>query len=248
MNWLEHFRHNHATCPPIPWERPIVVSETLRGPLIASLQRFQVGESGDGKHLKAGAAATGNVRYAETITLFIGEEQEHSRWLARLILKMGGTLMTHHWSDIVFVLLRRCCGLRVELMVLLAAEMIAIRYYRALHEGVTDPTLAAVFAQIRWDEDFHVAFHCEFLHKAFAPRNAAYREVIRTLWFVIYRLACLVVMWDHRRVLKAVSVPPAVFWRDTGEIFARTSAAIFRRSASESVSSVPVPSRHRCDF
>jgi hypothetical protein len=241
-DWLDHFTRNHRECPPMPWDRDIVVSERLRRPLIRSLQRFQVGESGEGRHLKRGAAATGDERYVRTIALFVGEEQEHSRWLARLILKMGGSLLTHHWSDVVFILLRRYCGLRVELLILLVAEMIAIRYYRALDEGVNDPTLNAVFAQIRRDEDSHVAFHVEFLNNAFARQNALYCFLVRTLWFVVYRLACLVVMWDHRGILSATGVRPGAFWRDTGAIFTRTADAIFRPTTAPRA--VPAPETH----
>jgi hypothetical protein len=233
-DWLEHFQRNHRECPPMPWDRGITVPEYLRRPLIRSLQRFQVGESGEGNHLKRGAAATGDTRYCETIGLFVGEEQEHSRWLARLILKMGGSLLTHHWSDVIFVVLRRYCGLRVELLILLVAEMIAIRYYRALDEGANDPLLNAVFRQIRRDEDGHVAFHVSFLRAAFARFNPVQGAAVRTLWFVVYRLACLVVMWDHRGVLNATGVRPGVFWRDTGAIFTQTADAIFT-PASDSV-------------
>jgi hypothetical protein len=230
-DWLGHFQCNHRDCPPMPWERDISVPERLRRPLIRSLQRFQVGESGEGNHLKRGAAATGDERYAATIALFVGEEQEHSRWLARLILKMGGALLTHHWSDVVFVVLRRYCGLRVELLILLVAEMIAIRYYRALDEGVNDPLLNAVFRQIRRDEDAHVAFHVEFLRAAFASFSPVKRAAVRALWFVVYRLACLVVLWDHRGVLNATDVRPNAFWRDTGAIFARYADAVFSPAA-----------------
>ena len=229
-DWLDHFERNHAERLPIPWERRIAVNAALREPLIRSLQRFQVGESGDGAHLKSGAARTGSTDYARTIALFIAEEQEHSRWLARLIQGMGGTLLVHHWSDTVFVALRRLCGLRLELMVLLVAEMIAVVYYRALHEGVTDPTLAAVFAQIRRDEDGHVGFHVDFLRGVFAPRPPLTRFIVRTAWHTLFSLACLLVLFDHRGVLRAVGVRPRTFWRRAQNVFRRTAAGIFTPS------------------
>ena len=174
--WRAYFERNRAERLPIPWHEwkngGPKMSESLRGPLLRSLVRFQIGESGEGLHLKAGAAKTENVDYQAAIALFIGEEQEHSRWLAGLVEGMGGTLLTSHWSDRVFVALRRLCGLRVEIMVLLVAEMIAVRYYRALHEGTqNDPVFSHVFAQIRRDETGHVAFHCDVLRGVFARRS-----------------------------------------------------------------------------
>src|SRR5207253_3603965 len=114
----------------IPWEHSVVIEQHLRGPLVRSLQRFQVGEQGDGIHLKRNATATGDPAYAETISLFIDEEQEHARLLAQLLRGMGAPLLGWHWSDACFVCVRRLSGLRLELMVLLAAELISKRYYR----------------------------------------------------------------------------------------------------------------------
>lgn len=237
-DWYEHFQRNHNNRLPIPWGRSISIPEAMRPALIASLQRFQVGESGEGKHLKQGADATGDTRYAETIRLFIAEENEHSRWLAHAIKGLGGTLLTHHWSDILFIGLRRLMGLKTELMVLLIAEMIAMRYYRALKEGINDPTLVAVFANICQDEDYHVAFHVDYLRGAFSNRGRLSRWLIRTIWYFLYRAACLLVMWDHRGILKATNVPAQEFWRDTRDIFNHTADAIFTASPSSHAISI----------
>lgn len=39
--------------------------------------------------------------------------------------------MSRHWSDAIFVRLRRLLGLRTELMVLTVAEVVALSYYGA---------------------------------------------------------------------------------------------------------------------
>ena len=57
-HWLDYFQHNRAHRFDIPWERGVNPDPCLCGPLIASLQRFQVGESGTGSHLRVKAAAT----------------------------------------------------------------------------------------------------------------------------------------------------------------------------------------------
>jgi rubrerythrin len=227
MNWLAYFKQNRRERMPIPWENRIELEPHLRAPLIRSLQRFQVGEQGDGKHLKMGAAATGDPEYAETIALFIKEEQEHARLLAGLLRGMGARLLKWHWSDLCFILLRRLLKLKLELMVLLVAEMIAKRYYRALYEGTHDPVLKAVFTQILRDELGHVAFHCDYLNNAFKPLPSPARFFILLAWQLFFNSVCLVVMWDHRALLKAVGVSPVAFWCDCGQIFHETAHLIF---------------------
>ncbi|HET9494902.1 MAG TPA: ferritin-like domain-containing protein, partial [Chloroflexia bacterium] len=186
MSWYDYFRQNAASRMAIPWERGIEVESALRGPLVRSLQRFQVGEKGDGKHLIRSAAATGDPEYAATVELFIKEEQAHSALLARLLDGMGAPLIGWHWSDACFVLVRRLSGLKLELMVLLAAEMIAKRYYRALYEGTADPVLRAAFGQIIHDEDGHVAFHCDYLGRAFRPLPLLVRLAVMGAWYAFY--------------------------------------------------------------
>ncbi|MEN0138128.1 MAG: hypothetical protein AAGC80_23455 [Rhodococcus sp. (in: high G+C Gram-positive bacteria)] len=50
-----------------------------------SLQKFQVGESGDGAYLMAKADAAGDTDYADAVRLFVAEEQDHARMLAALL-------------------------------------------------------------------------------------------------------------------------------------------------------------------
>jgi len=235
MDWLTYFERNRVNRLSIPWERGFQVEPPLRAPLIQSLQRFQVGEQGEGLHLKRGAAATGDAAYAATINLFVAEEQEHARLLARVVRGLEGELLQGHWSDACFILLRHLSGLHLELMVLLVAEMIAKRYYRALSEGTNDPVLKTVFVQILRDEFGHVAFHSDFLRSAFAPLPLPIRRLIALLWAILFRIVCLVVMYDHRAVLRATGVSPRAFWRDCGLIFNEVASGIFASALAPTV-------------
>jgi hypothetical protein len=228
MSWYDYFLQNAASRMAIPWERGIKVESALRGPLVRSLQRFQVGEKGDGKHLIRSAAATGDPEYAATVELFIKEEQAHSALLARLLDGMGAPLIGWHWSDACFVLVRRLSGLKLELMVLLAAEMIAKRYYRALYEGTADPVLRAAFGQIIHDEDGHVAFHCDYLGRAFRPLPLLVRLAMMGAWYAFYGTVVRVVAFDHRGVLTAAGVSRGEFIRDCAAIFEADAGQIFR--------------------
>jgi hypothetical protein len=236
--WLAYFERDLATRERIDFGSGVAIEPHLREPLIRSLQRFQVGESGEGEHLLTGAAATGDPVYAEAVRLFVAEEQEHARMLAGAIRGMGGTLLDGHWSDRAFVLLRRLMGLRLELLVLLIAELIARRYYRALYDGTSDPPLRAMYAQIMRDEVGHVSFHLDYLRHAFADTPAPVRVVIQTAWALMFRATCLVVLFDHRSVLRACNVPLETFWHDCGLIFSDAATRIFgnRRAARQLLS------------
>ena len=158
QSWLNYFELNQINRPPVPWENGVQVEPHLRAPLIRSLQKFQLGESGEGRNLKRHAKETGDATYAEAIDLFIKEEQEHARLMGKILRDLSAPLLKSDWSDCCFVSLRHMFGLHQELMVLLLPEMIAKSYFHALHAGTRDPVLCAVFAQIAQDEDGHWLF------------------------------------------------------------------------------------------
>ena len=227
QNWLNYFEHNRGHRLPVPWERAIEVEPHLCAPLIRSLQKFQLGESGEGRRLKRHAAKTGDVAYAAAIDLFIKEEQEHARLMAEILRALNAPLIQRHWSDGCFIFMRQLFGLHQELMVLLLPEMIAKCYFRALHDGTRDPVLRAVFAQIARDEDGHLAFHIEYLRRAFEPMSFSRRIGTLVIWRMVFRVTCAVVMLDHRAVLRAAGMNPRAFWRACGKIFDEVAAGIF---------------------
>ena len=238
--WREYFEQNRRSRREIPWAHPVAIESALLQPLVRSLRRFQLGESGEGLHLRKYAARTGDADYQAAIDLFIGEEQEHARLMARILGMLEVPLLTHHWSDACFVLLRRCFGLHHELLVLLIPEMIARRYFRAVRDGTRDPILRAVCEQILHDEEGHVAFHVDFLQKALARLSLPARAVLRAVWRLVFRLACLAMIVDHRSLLSAAGVSPLAFWWDCGLIFDEVAASI--------LTSAPTPALERLNW
>src|SRR5579884_4150491 len=226
-DWLAYFEQNRLCRQPVIWEFDIQIEKHLREPLIRSLQRFQVGEQGDGQHLRTAAEATNDPAYSAAIGLFVQEEQEHSRMLAGLIRALDATLLEAHWSDTCFVLLRRLSGLRMELFTLLVAEIIAQVYYRVLHDGVVDPAVRAACAQILHDEDGHVAFHCDYLHADLMACSQLTRRLIGIHWHALFSLVCLVVIGDHFNLLHELHVSPRVFWQDCQRKFDEAYQRIF---------------------
>ena len=227
QKWLNYFEQNQKNRMTVPWEKGIQVELHLSAPLIHSLQKFQLGESGEGRKLKRDARETGDVTYATAIDLFIKEEQEHSRLMAKILKQLNAPLLKSHWSDWCFISLRHLFGLHQELMVLLLPEMIASRYFRALHQSTSDAVLRAVFTQIVRDEDGHLAFHIEYLRRAFERTSFTRRILTLVIWRIVYRATCLVVMFDHWPVLRAIGMKPRQFWDECGEAFDEVAAGIF---------------------
>src|SRR6478672_4429129 len=92
--------------------------------------------------------------------------------------------MRRHWSDAVFVRLRRLMGLRTELMVLTVAEVVALSYYGGLAADGPDPVVRAVAARIVADEHPHVRFQRDRLRAGFAESRIALRLLALAFWWM----------------------------------------------------------------
>jgi hypothetical protein len=226
-HWVAYFERNRAQRAAIAWEQGIRVEPQMQGALVRSLQRFQIGEQGDGAHLKRGARSAGDPTYVAAVELFIREEQEHARLLAQILAALGAPLLRWHWSDACFTVLRRLLGLRWEVLVLLVAEIVGRCYYQTLHERLSDPVLRSIFGQIARDEASHLDFHCEYLHYAFAPLPAVARSCVRATWVLFFRSVCLVAAWDHAALLRALWLTPNAFRRDCDLLMQEAAAQIF---------------------
>jgi hypothetical protein len=227
MDWVEYFTYNREHRMAIPWERGITVEPSLRSPLVRSLQRFQMGERGDGAHLKRVAATMGNSAYTRAVGLFVQEEQEHADLMARVLYSLDAPLLQRHWSDNCFRIICLLSNLHIELMVLLVAEIIAKRYFRVLYESTGDPVLKATCVQILHDEEAHVAFHSHTLHPSLSSLPGAVRCVVRVAWRLFFGVVCLVVSYDHRTLLRLSGVSFHVFQRDCLRIFDAVAGYVF---------------------
>ncbi|UXY25686.1 ferritin-like domain-containing protein [Streptomyces sp. HUAS TT20] len=179
---------------------------TLHHAVWAGIQRFQVGEDGDGTNLIAKAEAAGNPEYTGAVRLFVAEEQNHARLLAGLLAAGGMPTLAGHWSDKVFVRFRRLLGLRTELLVLMIAEVVALRYYRALRDGADDALASDVAGRILADEERHVPFHCARLHASFLELPRPARRPVTALWQLLLLAVALVVAADHGAGLRRLGV------------------------------------------
>ena len=219
--WLTYFEGRHGQALDAPFEAPFMGLHG-RAAVARSIARFELGESGDGERIRRLAWATGDAAYARAIELFIAEEQQHARWLGILRERFGGEPLRSHWSDAAFVVLRHGGGLRREICVLLAAELVALSYYRVLPLAYDDPLLHAVCRRVLRDERGHVAFHRATLGDELASMRAPARAAARVAWRAFVATTAAVVAWDHRAVLELAGVSRRDFRR---EVLARARTA-----------------------
>lgn len=225
--WLVHYRRNPARQArldaAIDWSAPTPLTGAARAAVGRSLQRFELGESGDGVELLAKAERAGDPVYVEALRLFVAEEQRHSALFARALDHLDWPRLTSHWSDAAFTALRRALGLRTEIALFLVAESVALHYFAALRDGCPDPQVARMATRILADEDEHVRFQVHRLHEGFAGAGRATRAGVRVLWWPVAIGAATVVAVDHRAALRVCGVRPGTLWARALRTFAEAS-------------------------
>ncbi len=175
--------------------------------LAKSLAIFQLGESGGGTIV--GQARRSRIdcidsNYADAVQLFVKEEHRHAEILAICIRNLGGTLIRQNWTAKLFVFTRRLIGLRLKVLVLLAAEVVGICYYHLLATRLPPTRLKSLLAQLVNDERAHLHFHTDFLRTQ--TRSAWRRAVFVCTWRVTMVAAGIVVLIDHRKALRDLNL------------------------------------------
>jgi len=208
-HWRSHFETQALRpLPPPPCGAALEsIPAGWRAPLGASLARFQLGEGGEGRIAREIERATlpgVDDDYRAALKLFVREEGRHARILAGMVRALGGTLLRASWSERLFVAGRRLLGLRLKLLVLLAAEVIGLGFYTLLAGRLGACSVGEQLREIAADEEMHLEFHAEFFR---AQVGGAGRWLFRAAWWGVAGLACAVVLVDHRRTLRALAVP-----------------------------------------
>src|SRR5215212_8244718 len=130
--WFEYFQNN--IWPTMPWASPYRLTSEEIAAVASSIQQFELGEGSEGHgFLRRARAATGDPHFVATLELFIKEEQRHSASLGRFLDLHGVPHLKKHWLDQIFRRIRRLAGFELIVTVLVTAEIIAVPYYRALH-------------------------------------------------------------------------------------------------------------------
>jgi hypothetical protein len=172
-----------------------------------SIQQFQLGEGSKGQRLlergKKYAREADDSCFAAALTLFIREEQQHSRYLAAFMESQEIPRVGRHWVDTAFRRLRGLAGLELSLTVLVTAEIIAIPYYTALRDATGSTTLKTICRRILEDEAAHLRFQASMLGRISAKRSADWQRALGRLHRQ-FLLGTLVLVWmEHRSVCEA---------------------------------------------
>ena len=216
--WLAYFRANAARRRPIPWQAGADVAASQLAAIARSLQAWQLGETSDGRHLRAAAAChaarVGDADLPAVIDLFIREEQRHGEMLGRFLDLAGPGRVKADWGDSLFRAARYCVtDMEAWTTPVVMVETLAVVYYNAIRRATDSPMLRAVCAQILADEGLHIRFQCERLAALLRGRPPWGRR-LTMLCHRLFFLAVVVLVWaGHRRALRAGGYGWGNYWR-----------------------------------
>jgi secondary thiamine-phosphate synthase enzyme len=215
--WIRYFERNQRQLLRIPWEENEAISQVERNTIAKSISIFQLGENSDGNRFKKAGAEYQrrfhDADFLQALELFIGEERRHASYLARFMELEQIPVRQHHWTDSVFRCARRFWNLEICILVLMAAELIAKVYYRALRDATSSTILRAICTQLLRDEVHHIYFQTATLAKIRKGRSS----LLSALFAVLYRTffaGTLIVVWrGHSAVFRKSSYSFRRFWK-----------------------------------
>ncbi len=219
-SWAKFFvKRSNRALPALELDRNY---STLPASLARSLAIFQLGESGGGKIIKQALynKLPGiDEYYAAAMALFVEEEHRHANILAMCVRLLDGKLIRSNWTARLFVFARRLIGLRLKVVVLLAAEVVGLCYYHLLAVHLPKSRLRDQLLDIVEDERSHLYFHCDFLRSQ--TENRWQKRVFVMAWRVVMASAALVVAIDHRAAILDLNIglkPVLARWRSYSQL------------------------------
>ncbi len=224
-HWIQYFQQNREDLLPIDWDDTYRLSSYEKTAILESVQQFQLGESSEGRCLleaaKRYADGSGDAEYVTALQLFIQEEQRHARDLGRFMMQQHLPLAQTHWVDSIFRWLRRAFNLEVSVVVLLMAEIIAVTYYKALHDATAAPVLRGLCRQILRDEVHHLRFQIDTLARLRQGRSPIGFLLTHCLQRILFSGILMVVWSGHYPVLLAGRTSLGQFWWLNWRLFNR---------------------------
>ncbi|MDX1517513.1 MAG: hypothetical protein R3288_11775 [Woeseiaceae bacterium] len=178
-----------------------------------SLAVFQLGESGGGSVIRQAAQSRLSViddDYAKAVALFVAEEHRHANLLAMCVRLSGGELIRRQWTARLFVWARRLLGLRLKVLVLLAAEIVGACFYSSIASALSPGPVRRWLHELASDERAHLEFHCDFLRTQM--QGAWHRRAFTLVWRCVMVAAAATVIFDHRRTIRDLELGFATVW------------------------------------
>ena len=212
QQWVDFFSARADR--PLPELPRRTAPRSIPSSVAKSLAIFQLGESGGGtiiEQARNSRIAAIDATYAEAMALFVREENRHADILAICVRLLGGELIRDNWTAKLFVWSRRLIGLRLKIIVLLAAEVVGICYYHLLASRVPSSAIQSWLAELVRDEKSHLEFHCQFLRSQVTNRRRKWLFIMT--WRATMLAAAFAVMVDHRVAIRDVGLDLGTVWR-----------------------------------
>jgi hypothetical protein len=204
--WLNHFEYHaeHPRC--VPAGLSDVLKPQERRLIARSIAVFQLCEQPEGSALLQSVRRFAQVRKAMPLMriteLFIREQQRHATLLGIFMDDHGIARKHADLTDFVFCCLRRLGGFGLRLHVMVAAELIANVYYRALEAATGCQRLKILCRILVADELAHIGLESQLLLALRARQGAPLRALTRLLHRGFFACAAGVVYLTHRAVLR----------------------------------------------
>lgn len=195
--------------------------------LARSLAIFQLGESGGGTVIQQAQRSPLHgidPAYCKSIEWFVDEEHRHADILAKCVASLGGQCIRQNWTARLFVVGRRLMGLRLKILVLLAAEVVGLCYYKLLAMRLPQGQLRNLLDELAKDEEAHLKFHSDFL-RLYAQGHLT-GLLFKIAWRLVTYAALVVVTIDHRHALKQMDIPLKLVWQRWLYLVHKTEAQV----------------------
>ncbi len=220
--YCQFLRKRHDACS-LPWHDPYRLAAAEHRAVARSLQQFQLGEWAHGRGLLRRASLHpvlgAEPWFLPALRLFIAEEQEHSRMLGNFLDREHIPLLPSHWLDGAFRRLRKLAGLEICCTVLVTAEVLAMPFYRALHDSTRSPLLRSICKRILSDEAAHLQYQALTLGLARRRSGAPARRIRCWGHWMLFDCTSLLLWQQHRRMFHAAGWGFRRFWQDSRREF-----------------------------
>ncbi|MFN8398082.1 MAG: hypothetical protein U0176_25925 [Bacteroidia bacterium] len=233
--WADWFRDFQGRQLPVDWNSMTREPEEAKETVARSVRQFQLGESSEATQLKSKVAKLvkrgGDRHYADAIEWFIFEENRHARLLGRFMAIEDMPKAKKLFADSTFRFLRHMGGLLNQLLILSAAEMIAVPYYSALRRSTDSPILTAICNQILLDEAMHLRFQGQSILMLTNKRSPLRLKWLRWRHKVLLELAVDVVWFGHAELFRIGGYDFKTFRLESIEQFELLWRTILKRDA-----------------
>jgi hypothetical protein len=243
LPWRNWFRRNLGAPLPFHPEDRWTAEEAARA--ARSLAQFELGESSDGRHFLEHARRfgerAGDSYLAETVALFIEEENRHAHWIGKFLRAQGVPPMRRHWLDTVFRWIRKPMGFGLMVSVLTCAEVVAVPYYSSLRKATRSQWLGAICTRILADERHHLRFQSRNLAAAWGRWRSP--ELMKFLHHGLLAATCVAVWREHGAVLRRGGYTLAGFAGHCRELLdgVHADAVVIQRSTWQTTISPAAP-------